>query len=176
MTAPEDDHDSSGSPLAEGVWRLDPQRCAVEFTSRTMWGAVPVKGSFTNVRGHLDLARDPAIELVIDAASISTHNAKRDAHLRSSDFLNAAAHPEIRFQASEVEVHGDHLHVHGELAVAGTSVTIEPMTHLHPVGDEMEIDAVARVNLRTLGMSGGPGGMIHAKAWLSVRGRLVREA
>ncbi len=40
---------------------------------------------------------DSHVEATIDAASLETHTEQRDTHLRSGDFLNAEAYPEIRF-------------------------------------------------------------------------------
>jgi polyisoprenoid-binding protein YceI len=162
--------------LDSGAWILDPEHSAVEFVSRTLWGAVAVRGSFAEYSGELDLSAAPAIRLVIGAASVDTRNAKRDQDLRGDDFFGVSAHPEVVFESSDVHAHGDHLHVSGTLTAAGRSVALEPTAHLHPSDDGLEIDAVARVNLRGLGMSSGPGQMIKAKAWLSVRGRLIRAA
>ncbi|HET9074156.1 MAG TPA: YceI family protein [Solirubrobacteraceae bacterium] len=169
-----DDTSPPNADLGQGTWQLDPERSAVEFTTRTFWGAIPVNGGFSRFRGRLDPDADPVVELVIDAASVNTRNAKRDAHLRTADFFDVDAHPEIRFRADTLEVHGDHAHVTGTLEVAGRSSELEPMVHLRPEGDEIQLDAVARVNLREMGMANGPGGMIAAKAWLNVRARLVR--
>ena len=169
-----DDTTPETADLDQGAWRLDPERSAVEFTARTFWGAIPVTGRFSDFHGRLDPGADPVVELVIDASTVNTRNAKRDAHLRTADFFDVDAHPEIRFHADTLGVHGDHAHVSGTLEVAGRSFTLEPMVHLHPEGDEVQLDAVARVNLREMGMSNGPGGMISAKAWLNVRARLVR--
>ena len=166
--------DATPTPSLEtGTWILDPQASVVEFVSRTMWGAVRVRGTFAEYEGHLDLSADPAIRLSIKAASLDTRNAQRDEHLRSGDFFSVASHPEVVFASSEVAVHGDHLHVSGSLSAAGRSVALVPTAHVKPSADGFEIDAVARVSLRELGMSRGPGQMILSKAWLSVRGRLI---
>ena len=166
--------DATPTPsLERGSWILDPEGSVVEFVSRTMWGAVRVRGTFSEYAGHLDLTAEPAIALVIGAASLDTRNPQRDEHLRSGDFFAVARHPEVVFASSEVAVHGDHLHVTGTLSAAGRSVPLVPTAHVKPAGDGFEIDAVARVSLRELGMSRGPGQMITSKAWLSVRGRLV---
>ncbi|MEJ7727480.1 MAG: YceI family protein, partial [Actinomycetes bacterium] len=44
-----------------------------------------------------DPLEDSSVEVVIEAASIDTDNADRDAHLRSPDFLDVAAFPQIRY-------------------------------------------------------------------------------
>jgi polyisoprenoid-binding protein YceI len=81
-----------------------------------------VRGSFTDFEGraHLDGANPAAssVSLTIQAASIDTQVADRDAHLRSADFLDVETYPEIRFLSTEVEqVDEDLYHVTGDLTI-----------------------------------------------------------
>src|SRR5690242_8275337 len=89
----------AASELQQSPWRLDHDHSSVEFHVKTLWGLVTVKGAFARYEGRLDLSADPAIELTIDAASLDTKNAKRDAHLRSADFFAADEHPQVRFRS-----------------------------------------------------------------------------
>ena len=75
-----------------GRWQLDPQRSSVEFRAGHVWGLASVIGHFDDFEGRLDLKADPAIELMINAASVQTGNPKRDRHLRSGDFFDADHH------------------------------------------------------------------------------------
>ena len=43
------------------------------------------------------------VEVDIDVASIDTHEAQRDAHLRSGDFFEVEKHPTITFRSKRVE-------------------------------------------------------------------------
>ena len=47
------------------------------------------------------------LQLTIQAASIDTRNADRDAHLRSNDFFDMDTYPEISFVSTAVEQTGD---------------------------------------------------------------------
>jgi polyisoprenoid-binding protein YceI len=58
------------------------------------------------------------VHLDIDATSISTDNSKRDEHLRSPDFFDAAHFPKLTFDSTKVEKRGaDSLAVTGNLTI-----------------------------------------------------------
>lgn len=107
------------------TWNLDPVHSAAEFKVRHMMIS-NVKGQFTALSGKLDLdPQDPTtarVEATIQAASITTRDADRDAHLKSPDFFDAEKFPTLAFQSKAVERDGD-----GELAVTG-DLTIHGVT------------------------------------------------
>jgi polyisoprenoid-binding protein YceI len=145
---------SDGSTEAiSGSWLLDPQRSSVEFRVGHLWGLVTVKGRFDHYRGQLELGANPAIELTIDAATVRTGNRKRDQHLRSADFFDAANHPQVRFIADTVNQHADNLKVGGLLSAAGRSISLDVDAHVRRVDGELEIDAAATAPHRELGMT-----------------------
>jgi polyisoprenoid-binding protein YceI len=129
----------------------------------------------TQYRGTLDLAASPAIELVIEADSVDTGNAKRDEHLRSADFFDAAEHPQVRFEAGAATLDGKTLATTGVLQAAGGQTPLDLTAIVRPIGDEFEIEAVATVDQRELGMTWSPLGTVRPPAKLLVRGRLVRS-
>ena len=150
--------------IAPGRWRIDPARSRVEFRTPTLWGLATVKGHFERYAGSLDLQRRPAIELVIDAASIDTNLGFRDRHLRSADFFDVEHHPEVRFVSDTATLEGERLKVRGRLYAAGESLPLEFEARLRRVGDEFEIDAKTYADQRKLGMSHGALGMIPRRA------------
>lgn len=88
-------------------WVFEPGHTAAEFCVRHMM-VTYVRGHFKNVRGTLDF--DPArpeaasAEASIDARGLWTGEPDRDAHLRSSDFLDVLRFPEITFRSRSVRV------------------------------------------------------------------------
>jgi polyisoprenoid-binding protein YceI len=163
------------SALASGTWILDPERSSVEFRAPLLFGVIgTVKGGFDLYRGTLDMDARPAIELTINADSIDTGNEKRDTHLRSADFFDADAHPEVRFESESASLDGEKLHVHGTLRAAGASTPLDVVATVRPVGEEFEIEASAKVDQRELGMTYSPLGTLRPPARLTVRGRLAR--
>jgi polyisoprenoid-binding protein YceI len=103
------------------TWKLDPAHSSIALAVKHMVIA-KVRGSFT--RWTADLALDPAnlaassIDVSIEAASIDTGVADRDAHLRSPDFLDAEKFPALRYRSRAVQVLSpDRLRVVGDLTI-----------------------------------------------------------
>ena len=161
--------------IEQTVWRIDPARSSVEFEVPAAWGLQKVKGQFDRYAGTLDLRRDPAIRLTIDADSVTTNNARRDKHLRSDDFFGVEAHPDVLFVSDTATLDGDHMTVTGKLRAGGGSEPLQLVATLRPVGSELEIEAAAEVDQRRLGMTYRVMGMVGAPSKLVVRGRLVPE-
>lgn len=87
------------APPTPGTWHIDPVHSTVAATAVHL-GFAKVHGRFRGFSGTLTVA-DPlegsSVDVVIDAASIDTDNPDRDAHLRSPDFLDVNAFPQIRY-------------------------------------------------------------------------------
>jgi polyisoprenoid-binding protein YceI len=114
-----------------GDYDIDPTHSRLGFAAKHAMIAT-VRGEFKVYKGevHLD-ETDPAASyarLEIDAASVDTGNADRDAHLRTADFFDLEAHPAITFTSTKVErVDDDEYLMTGDLTINGTSkpVTVE---------------------------------------------------
>jgi len=107
------------------TWNIDPVHSTVEFKVKHMMIS-NVKGQFTGVKGTLTLDESKVInsrvEASIDAASINTHEAQRDAHLKSADFFDVEKFPTLSFKSTRITRASD-----GDLAVAG-DLTIHGVT------------------------------------------------
>jgi polyisoprenoid-binding protein YceI len=114
-----------------GTYTIDPSHSRVGFVARHAM-VTKVRGGFNEFEGsfHAD-AENPAASsarLVIQANSIDTRNADRDAHLRSNDFFAMDEYPTLTFQSTGIEKVGDtDFKVTGDLTVRGTTkpVTID---------------------------------------------------
>ena len=117
------DFDAATSALADvtGDYTVDVAHTRIGVRARHAM-VTTVRGAFTSFTGaaHLDTA-DPAassVTLRIDAASIDTGNADRDAHLRSADFFDVETFPEVLFASTGVEqVDEDVYRVTGDLTI-----------------------------------------------------------
>lgn len=106
-----------------GRFRVDTLRTRVGFSVRHLTGRV--QGAFTHVAGSVKYdARSPeaiVVCIAIQSASILTHNAARDARLRSPGFLNVRAFPEIGFAATGARRCRRSLEVTGDLTIRGVA-------------------------------------------------------
>jgi polyisoprenoid-binding protein YceI len=131
MTVDFDTTTSTAIQDITGDYSLDVAHTRVGFTARHAM-VTSVRGSFADFEGtaHLDAA-DPArssAKLVIKAASISTGQEQRDAHLRSPDFFDVENYPEITFVSTDAErVDEETYRLAGDLTVKDVTkpITVE---------------------------------------------------
>ena len=168
-------HTADPVGIEKTTWRIDPDRSSVEFDVKAMWGIVTVKGEFSRYQGTLRLSGEPAVELTIEAASLSTRNTKRDGHLRSPDFFGVEQHPYVRFVSDSATLEGERLEVRGRLHARGASMPLDIGATLRRFGAELEVEAFTVADHRDLGMTWNALGMIGTPSTLIVRGRLVRD-
>ncbi|BCJ62140.1 YceI family protein [Micromonospora endophytica] len=89
---------------AAGLYQLDPAHKRVGFVARHMMVS-PVRGEFRETSAYLLVAEDPlrsSIRATIQADSIDTANADRDAHLRSVDFLDTERFPALHYRSTGI--------------------------------------------------------------------------
>jgi polyisoprenoid-binding protein YceI len=121
-----------------------------------------VRGRFPDVEATVMEAGDrsaSSVEAVIQVASIDTGDEKRNAHLRSVDFFDAANHPEIRFRSTELKPAGeDRFELAGELTIRGVTrpvtldVTEEGRARDPWGGERVGYSARTRINRKDFGL------------------------
>jgi len=166
---------SAAPDISSGSWQLDPTRSSVEFHVPHFYGLMTVKGHFDRYEGTLNLEERPALKLTIDADSLETKHGKRDAHLRSDEFFDVANYPLVRFVADTVTLHEGTLSARGELHAASRQVPLNVEATVREVYGEFEVEAIALVDHRELGMTWSPLGILRAPSKLIVRGRLINK-
>lgn len=87
------------------TWQIDYGHAYVGFSGRHLMVAT-IRGQFEKFTGTVyfdeqDITRSTA-EVQIEAASVNTRNADRDAHFRSADFFDVENHPYIYFKSKQV--------------------------------------------------------------------------
>jgi polyisoprenoid-binding protein YceI len=108
-----------------GIWQLDPLHTQVEFAVKHL-GMMTVRGHFADVQtsGDIKVERPEAssVEVVIQTASIRTHNERRDNDLRNSSILDVEHFPTITFKSSKIEATTpDHYSMTGDLTIKGNT-------------------------------------------------------
>jgi polyisoprenoid-binding protein YceI len=116
---------TTSNPTGVSSWQIDPSHSSAHFSVRHMM-VTNVRGEFSRLSGTLRLdASDITksyVEATIEADSINTRDAQRDAHLKSADFFDVEKYPTIEFRSTRITRKGP-----GELAVAG-DLTIHGVT------------------------------------------------
>ncbi len=142
-------------------WSLDLSHTRVGFGVKHLMIS-SVKGRFRDVTGSiaLDASRTkPAVEIALGANSITTGDEKRDAHLRSADFLHADQFPQLTFRANRLDGDVDtKFALNGDLSIRGvtrpvTLYVINEGAVTDPWGNaRMGFTATATINRKDFGL------------------------
>ena len=149
---------------APTTWKIDPVHTAAEFKVKHMM-ITNVKGQFTALTGSLSLDESDLanahVEATLDAASVTTRDAQRDAHLKSPDFFDVEKFPTLAFTSTRVSRNSE-----GEIEAAG-NLTIHGVTRevvfavegptppgKDPWGNtRIGLSATAKINRRDFGLT-----------------------
>lgn len=113
---------------AAGTYVLDQAHKRVGFVARHMMVS-KVRGQFAEATATIAIADNPlesSVTATIQAPSIETGQADRDAHLRSGDFLDIETHPTLEFRSTGVKSHrGNEFILTGDLTIRGVTRPVE---------------------------------------------------
>src|SRR5260370_41958561 len=109
--------------MATERWESDGSLSSLHFSVRHV-AIAKVRGSFARWSGTIQVPdadfSKAIVAVTIDASSIDTGVADRDAHLKSPDFFDAAQHAELRFVGKRVQPRsGTEIDVVGDLTIKG---------------------------------------------------------
>jgi len=143
-----------------GTYALDPAHTRLGFVARHAM-VTRVRGSFTEFAGsgHFD-QEDPSrshLSVIIEANSVDTRNADRDAHLRSNDFFAMEAYPQLTFESTEVAQVG-----HATFRVTG-DLTIKDVTKPVTIDFKLEGPAIDPYGNVRIGLEGST--VVNRKDW-----------
>ena len=114
----------SSSAMASS-WTIDPDHSNIQFKIRHLM-ITDVKGTFGKVKGVIRIDEKDmslsAVEVTIEIDSINTGVAKRDEHLKSNEFFDAARFPTMTFVSRKVTQSGKgQMKILGDLTIRGIS-------------------------------------------------------
>lgn len=138
--------------IPTGTWKVDKAHTRVGFAVRSL-GISTVRGEFSEFDGALEIGQDLADSRAygrVAAASVETHQTRRDEHLRSTDFLSTESHPELTFRSKAIErVEDDTFRVIGDLSINGVTNEVELTAELG--GIETGPEGEERIGLEVTG-------------------------
>ncbi len=107
------------------TWNIDPAHSEIKFKVKHMVIST-VTGQFRQFNGTIQAAlpdfSDARIEFQADVNSITTNNEQRDGHLKSADFFDAAAYPNLTFTSKSFKrLTDDRYALVGDMTMRGTT-------------------------------------------------------
>ena len=156
---------------APGIYRVDPARSSLTFTTRHRFGLGRVSGSFQVRSGSVTItapvAGSGALGEVV-AGSFDTGLAARDEKVRSKMFLDAANFPVISFRSAGLRRSGSAWVLGGLLTVRGVEASIEfVITRADIRTGELTVSAEGTVDRYRHGITAMKG-MVGRRLWISL--------
>ena len=158
---------STLSPIGipTGTWKIDKAHTRVGSRSSS-WASSPRAAKFRKFDGALEIGEDLVNTRAygrVDTSSVDTNQAKRDKHLRSTDFLSAERHPELTLRSKAIEPVGDGtFRVIGDLAINGVTNEVELIAkrgaiETGPEGEErIGLEVTGEVSRKAFAMNHAP--------------------
>ncbi len=122
---------TSSAPRAAGAahYRIDPVHSSLLFRVHHV-GAAYFYGAFRDLSGSIvydpENPKNCSVQVEVKTESVDTRSEQRDAHLKSSDFLDAKQFPTMTFTSSAVSrIEKDRYRVEGELEIRGRKKKVE---------------------------------------------------
>ena len=164
--------------LPAGNWRLDPDRTTITVTAKKL-GAFAVPATLAMSAGTVDIAADhrvTGVEVVADAGSYTSRNAKRNDHIRSADFLDADHHPDLVFTAEQVRQAADGYEAAGSVTVKGESFPLDvDISNVEFDADRGSFVATATIDRNAIGVGKLPSLVIGRNIELTVAATAVLD-
>ncbi|MEV4117456.1 YceI family protein [Micromonospora sp. NPDC049645] len=183
------DWDGLTIPTA-GTYALDVAHKRVGFVARHMMVS-KVRGEFNEATATITVAEDPlqsSVVATIQAASVDTTQADRDAHLRSPEFLDAEKFPTLEFRSTGVKSRsGSEFVLAGELTIKDVTRPVELAVEFEGVGrspfgqDIFGFSASTEIDREEFGLTWNValetgGVLVSRKIKIEIEGEAVRQA
>lgn len=149
---------------ATSTWLIDNDHTLAQFKVQHLV-ITHVRGNFSKIQGTVVIdEQDPTkskVEVTIDARSIDTNVEKRDAHLKSPDFLDVEKYPTITFKSKAIKQGANgQLNVLGDLTIHGVTKEVElfvtgpTATITDPWGNQRKgAQATTKINRKDFGLT-----------------------
>ncbi|HUO37555.1 MAG TPA: YceI family protein [Mycobacterium sp.] len=152
------------SPQAVGEWALVAEKSSFQFSNTTFWGAMTVKGRFTDFSGEGRIGPDGKVsgQIVIKAASLRTGIGLRDNHLRSADFFDVEHYPDIVVRVVGAQpAKSDRMEVDAQLSIRGNTAALPLEVRVSRLDDgAVRLTGTTTVDRERFAVSGNMVGMV----------------
>ncbi len=170
------------------IYKLDKSHTRVGFMVRHFLIS-KVRGEFKQYEATIlfdvNNVSKSSMEGMIQVASIDTGNEKRDKHLRSPDFFNAADYPAITFKSKRIDKQGDQYVMIGDFTIHGVTKEIEMpfavtalITHRNKTrfGFSAELDINRQdYNVAYSKLTDGGGLVVSHKVMIEIDGEAIKQ-
>lgn len=144
-------------------WNIDPAHTSIDFVVKHMM-VTNVRGTFSDVSGVINFdpasPADSSVEVAIATSSVNTGTADRDGHLRSADFFESEAYPNMTFKSTNVEMTGENAaKITGDLTIRDVTKEIVLDAEfigsgVSPFGDTRAgFEATTKINREDFGLT-----------------------
>ena len=119
----------AGSTIAQTTWSVDKAHSKLGFTVTHLMVS-EVDGTFNSFDAKITSTKDDfsdaTVELTADVNSVDTNNERRDNHLKSPDFFDAAQFGTLTFKSTAIKKTGEKTYkVTGDLTMHGVTKSVE---------------------------------------------------
>lgn len=167
----------STTQLPSGTWQINPAETTVTASVKMM-GVINVPATLAITSGSIqinDASEVTSVDIVADAGSYASKNAKRNEHVRSDDFLAAEAHPVITLVASSATAADDGYRSRGAITVKGKSSPVDIVINDVEVdGATGSFTATATADRKALGVDKMPAFIISREVDIVVSAAVTR--
>ena len=152
------------APSLAATWNIDSAHSSAQFSVKHLMIAT-VRGEFSKVSGAIEFDGKTiagiTVDATIDAATVTTREPKRDAHLKSADFFDVEKFPTITFKSKKAVAAGPgKFKLTGDLTMHGVTkeVTLDvdgPTAEIKDPWGNVKIGASAttKINRKEFGVS-----------------------
>jgi polyisoprenoid-binding protein YceI len=168
------------SPESVGTWKMVPGRSTIRFENKTMWGAMKVRGTFTEFSGDGTIQDAQTVSGRIDvmAASVHTGLRKRDEDLRSPNFFDVEKYPSITIVVTAGEPVGDDaVGLRADLTAKGITAPLPLQATVEVLDDgAVRLTTQTTIARKRFAVEGNMFGMVGAKTALQASIVFLRDA
>lgn len=150
--------------LPTGTWVLDTSATTLNVSTKMML-LFTVPATLTLTMGSIEIADGEVVtvDVTADASSYTSKMAKRNKHVVSPDFLDAAKYPKIQFQANYAASSSAGGTATGSIMMKGRTAPVQlTITNIAIDGETATFEAFGRVARADLGVDKFPSLIIGA--------------